>query len=227
MPITDIHLRTFLDRLDSIRENLHLRPLTDREVEDLIKAAGFTTTDPGVGGNYNVIFDHPWKNVKIKPYKEVPFSFKRITSLTVECTKYKIKTSKLNIVLDFKAKTKYILDILLDASSKGFSDLVINKDCGNAKKVQKLQIITGLITNFVNTLTLNMDLITPITYPINVSAWVKRNVETKLRVFLPTLTRESIVLQQPLYSVGDVGTISEIEELDILETVENIDAIRH
>jgi len=90
-----------------------------------------------------------------------------------------------------------------------------------------LQIITGLLTNFVNTLTLNMELITPNTYPINVSAWVKRNVETKLRVFLPTLTRESIVLQQPLYSVGDVGTISEIEELDILEAVEIIDAIRH
>lgn len=227
MPITDIHLRTFLDRLDSIRENLHLRPLTDREVEAIIKAAGFTTTDPGVGGNYNVLFDAPWKNVKIKPYKELPFSFKRITPLIVECIKHKIKSTKLDIIVDFEAKTKYILDILLDASSKGFSKLVINKDCRNAKKVQKLQIITGLLTDFVNTLTLNMDLITPNTYPINVSAWVKRNVETKLRVFLPTLTRESIVLQQPLYSVGDVGTISEIEELDILEAVEIVDAIRH
>ncbi len=193
-------------------------------VEEIGRLLGFTTTDPGVGGNFNVIFS-PWRNVKGKPYKTRPFTITTRQPLTIHSTKQLIKKSKLNIILDFEAKTKYILDILLDASSKGHNNLIVNKDCGNAKKVQKLQIITGLLTNFVNTLTLNMDLITPNTYPINVSAWVKRNVETKLRVFLPTSTRESIVLQQPLYSVGDVGTISEIEELDILETVEIIDAI--
>ena len=193
--------------------------------EIIVLLGGFTTTDPGVGGNFNVLFD--WRNVRGKAYKTVPFTVQLLQPLTVNSTKQLIKKSKINIVLDSKVKRKYILDILLDASTKGFSNLVVNKECLNKKKVQKLQIITGLLTDFVNSLSLNMELITRESYPTNVTAWLSRKIETKLRVFLPTLTKQSLVLEQPLYNVGDVGTISEIERLDILETVEIIDAIRH
>jgi len=73
MPVTDIHLLTLLQRLDTIRENLHLRPLTSREVEDIVKAAGFSTTSKGI---INVIFNRPKKKRgrlytrPIKPYTE-------------------------------------------------------------------------------------------------------------------------------------------------------------
>jgi len=40
-------------------------------VEEIGRLLGFTTTDPGVGGNFNVVFNAPWRNVKGKPYKSL------------------------------------------------------------------------------------------------------------------------------------------------------------
>ena len=223
MPITNLHLLTFVDRLDSIRENLHLRPLTDREVQDIIEA-GFTTKTSGV---YNPIYSKPkWKNVKERPYKTKRFVIHDITHLTVISTKSRSKKFRLPVLHKFKFSNIQSIQVLYTMISKGFTSLNVTKLCLPRKKKQKLHILlenTGQITSKLNIYTALSSIIHT---PISVKIWIERNILSKLGVSIPLESKDSTKISDGSYLYDDVGSISDIEMLELIKDVESIDVIR-
>jgi len=235
MPVTDLHLRNFLDKLDTIRENLHLRPLTEREIVVIIEAAGFTTTDPGVGGNYNPIFSGfrskklkaPWRNTRRDNYKTKKFEFNYGHHLTVICDKERSQKFRLSILKDFNFIKKNPINVLYNMVSKGITSLFVNKVCFTKEKLQKLYTSLTITGYNSDTLNINTNLYSQNYTPIGVKLWIKRNLLSKLGVFIPAKCKIRTRVSDGSYLYNDVGSISDIEMLDLIEDVKTINAIRY
>lgn len=231
MPVTDLHLRNFLDKLDTIRENLHLRPLTEREILVIVEAAGFTTTEPGVGGNYNPIFSGfrskkltaPWKNTKGKTYRKEKFVFNYGHHLTVICDKEMNKKFRLTVLQKFKFSKIQSIQVLHNMVSRGFTSLIVNKLTMPLKKIQKLQILLENRGIYAQPLNINTDLETSMRTPISVKTWVKTKILSKLGVKLNIEGSVTTMISDGSYLYDDVGTISDIEMIEIIKEIELVD----
>ncbi len=234
MPVTDLHLINFINKLDAIRENLHLRTLTARELEEIL-FNGFSTTDGGAGSNYNPVFSGfkakrltaPWRNTRRDNYTKKKFEFNYGHHLTVICDKERSQKFRLSILKDFNFIKKNPINVLYNIMSKGITSLFVNKVCFTKEKLQKLYI--SLIINGYNsdTLNINTNLYSQNYTPISVKLWIKRNLLSKLGVFITAKCKIRTRVSDGSYLYDDVGSISDIEMLDIIKDVETIYAIRH
>jgi len=230
--ITNLHLFTFLDRLDAIRENLHLRTLTDREVQEIVER--FQTTTSGV---YNPIYSIPkrrvkrWRNVKEIPYITKEFTILEQTPLTVRHEVFRLK--------------RISLKLLDDLTSKKINSLVINKYINPLKKRHKLQVLLNNDSDISQTLNINTNLQSTDYTPISVKTWIKNKILSKLGVLfwiknkisselgvlLWIKNRDTIQVTSRANSrflyCEDIGTISDIEMIETLEDVRRINELRN
>ncbi len=235
MPVTDLHLINFINKLDAIRENLHLRTLTARELEEIL-FNGFSTTDGGAGSNYNPVFSGfkakrltaPWRNTRRDNYTKKKFEFNYGHHLIVICDKersqkFRLKINCSQIPLFYKG----ILQICQNIGVSGITSLGVNKSIIPRQKLQKLHILTNCGGYNSDTLNINTNLYSQNYTPISVKLWIKRNLLSKLGVFITAKCKIRTRVSDGSYLYNDVGSISEIEMLDIIKDVETIYAIRH
>lgn len=157
--ITDLHVRTFIDRLDSIRENLHLRPLTDREKEDII--AGIKTTTPGV---YNPIYNKP-KGIKRNryvpkspiplTYTEEEFAFEFLDKLGIDIPKKYTYTDNLNIDTPVDGTINHDISVNKSISNKSRSTLELSSDMSILYK-EDLSLVLSYFTILRDELKVNV-----------------------------------------------------------------------
>lgn len=187
MPITDIHLIGLLERLDVIRENLHLRPLTDREKEDIAIQLGFTTKTTGAVNVVN--FGYKWKNVRGKPFK----------------------TQDFRIEYDPQPIT-----VITQKGMKKNFNLNVNKEMIPVHLLQNIRIITDYIVKSVKSLTINKGFTTIITTPLSMMPWMKRNNSIKVRGFFenkPINNTEDVGI---IDDIEMINIIKQVEMIDAI-----------
>lgn len=232
MPVTDLHLINFINKLDAIRENLHLRTLTAREIEKIL-FNGFSTIDGGLGSNYNPVFSGlrskklsaPWRNTRRDNYTKKKFVFNYGHHLTVICDKERSRKFRLSIVKDFGFIKKNPINVLYNMESKGITSLGVIKSLIPIQRLKKLHILLQSMGINSETLNINTNLYSQNYTPISVKLWIKRNLLSKLGVFIPAKDNIRTRVSNGSYLYDDVGSISDIEMLDIIKDVETIDAI--
>lgn len=196
--ITNLHLLTFVDRLDSIRENLHLRTLTDREVQEIIEG-GFTTLTSGV---YNPIYSKPkWRNTKEQNYITEQFVIHNNTPLTVLTVKSRSKKIRLPVKQDFSIRTRFFTNVM--------------KSCLPSKNKQKLHLLLENTRQITQKLKIYTALSSIIHTPINVKTWVKENILTIYGID-PTKVPDSSYIYDDVGDVGDIEMIEIIKELELV-----------
>lgn len=229
MPITDLHLITFITKLDAIRENLHLRTLSAREIEEIL-FNGFNTTTTGA---VNVVFSGfkskkqkaPWRNVKGKGYRTEKFVFNYGHHLTVICDKERSKKFRLSVLQKFKFSNIQSIQVLHNMVSKGFTSLSVNKALLPLVKLKKLRILSKITGQSIQPLNINTDLETSMRTPITVKTWIKKNILTKLGVILNIEGDVTTMISDGSYLYDDVGTISDIEMIEMIREVEYVSNI--
>ncbi len=223
MPITDIHLIGLLERLDVIRENLHLRPLTDREKEDIGVLLGFTTLTKGV---YNPVnFPNRWRNVKSKPYTEESFEIKYKIPLTVSLIKGQSFKLPLSVCIDIIHQQKDSISVINEFRTEEIIHLPVIKSFISHEIPKNLKVLSLNDVKNVNTVSINTRIHGSICTPIKMQSWLRQNLITNLGVYSNLTTNVSDRMNESIYIIRDVGTISDIELLDMIETVEIINAI--
>lgn len=233
MPVTDLHLINFINKLDTIRENLHLRSLTARELEEIL-FNGFSTTDGGAGSNYNPVFSGfkskkliaPWRNTKSDNYTKKKFEFSYSHILNVICIKERSQKFRLPVLHKFNFTKRQNIQVLYNMISHGFTNIHINKFTLPLVILKKLHILTNCGGYNSETLNINTNLYSRNYTPISVKIWIKRNILSKLGVLLPASDKIRNRVSDGSYLYDDVGSISDIEMLDIIKDVEIIDGIR-
>ena len=198
--------------------------ILDEIIEEI---RGFTTTTPGAT---NVVFSkiRPKRKPKIIPYKTEEFIIPILLPLTVICDKERSRKFRLQInCAQIPLFYNDNLQIRQDIGVSGITSLAVNKECLTKEKLQKLHtslIITGYNSETIN---INTNLYSRNYTPISVKLWIKRNLTSKLGVFIPAKDKIRTRVSNGSYLYDDVGSISEIEMLDIIKDVEMINAIRH
>jgi len=223
MPITDIHLRTFLDRLDAIRENLHLRPLTDREKEKLV---AFSTTTPGL---INVVYDKPKKKKgrlytrPRSPYKEEKFKLNFKDSLTVKTRRTYQYNHELKINLPYGKKIYQPVNVLIPLTVIGVSPLTVITKIENVVS-EKIIIFSEMIYNSFEKISISTFLKTSTLEALKISTGLKNGLKDKLKIKTPVKSNKirDRLENQSVY-MDDVG---EIEEIELIQILGDIDALR-
>lgn len=226
MPITDIHLRTFLDRLDIIRENLHLRPLTDREKEDIIVAAGFSTSTSGI---INPIFNKPKKKIgrlytRPKPsFKEEKFKFNFKDIFTVKTRRKYQYNHELEIFTSLHTDSQIPVNVLIPLTVSDINLLTVITKIENVMS-EKIIIFSEMIYKSIEKISISTFLKNTLLGALKISTGLKLKLKNKLKVSSPlesTELRERLE-NQSVY-MGDVG---QIEEIELVQILGDIDALR-
>jgi len=226
MPVTDIHLLTLLQRLDVIRENLHLRPLTSREVEDIVKAAGFSTTTPGL---INVIYNRPKKKAKrlyTRPkqvVKEEKFKFNVKDKFIVNTRRTYKYEHDLIVDTPVKKKIKQSVNVLTPLTVNGVNSLTVITNLDTVV-LEKIIILTKIIYKSLEKISISTFLKNTLLNALKISTGLKLRLKNKLKVSSPLeLTELRERLENQSVYMGDVG---QIEEIELVQILGDIDALR-
>lgn len=225
MVVTDLHLRTFLSKLDTIRENLHLRPLTEREIEEIVNAAGYSTNTQGI---INPIFSRPKEQGRlytrpINPYKEEKFKFTISEPLTIITKRSYNYNHDLNINKPIEGHQITTVNVLTPLTVRYVNLLtVIGTNTTTIK--EKLKIFTECRGNIKSDFNVILSLKSKISGLLNVEIPLISRKHNRLKVDTPLeSSRDKTILQNQSVYMRDIG---EIDELELLEILGDIDALR-
>ena len=226
MSVTNLHLRGFLDKLDVIRENLHLRSLTEREEEALVLSLGYTTETAGI---VNPIFSTPKRKsnklytIPKKTTKEQPFEFHIIEPLTVITRRAFQYVDNVPVVTGLETKESTPVNVLIPFTVNEINSLtVITKVY--AVVLENFSILTEMIYNSIEHFNVLTKLKTSILGTLKVCTEIKKSIKQKLLVVVPLKTTKlNDRLENQSVYMDDVG---EIDELELLQILGDINAIR-
>lgn len=226
MPITDIHLRTLLERLDTIRENLHLRPLTDREKEDIIVAAGFSTS---VSGVLNPIFNRSKKKTErlyTRPkqaFKEKKFKFNIKDPLTVKTRRKYEYRHEIPIFTPIHTNSQAPVNVLIPLTINDVNLLTVLTKIKNSVS-EKIIILMEMIYKSLDKISISTFLKSSLLNSLKVSIYLKSKRKSRLHIESPLKSNglRDRLENQSVY-MDDVG---QIEEIELLQIIGDISAIR-
>lgn len=216
MTITDIHLRTFLDRLDSIRENLHLRPLTDREKEII---AGFSTASQGI---INVIFNKPKKRIQrlyIRPKQYAEEKIKVIIKdpLIVKTRRLYQYNHKLKINLPCGNKIYQSVNVLVPVTVRDVNSLTVDVPI-DKKITQFLTVFGKIFSEHRQSLNINTFLRSFYLNSLKVKTYIESKLKTRLHIEAPLISsRLWDILEDQLVYMDDIDEVEQVQLLRILE----------